>query len=83
MPTTPSHGASSSEKPPERIAGRIIHCLRGGKHPANRVRPSLALLMLSYGCAVASTVLATGVRLLLDPMLGDQFPFTTAFAGAD
>ncbi len=35
--------------------------------------------ILHYGCAVVSTVLATLVRLLLDPVLGDQFPFATLF----
>src|SRR5262245_1153732 len=30
-----------------------------------------------YGLAVASIVLAVGVRMLLDPLLGDAFPFAT------
>jgi signal transduction histidine kinase/CheY-like chemotaxis protein len=33
--------------------------------------------MLSYGCAVASIALATWVRVLLDPVLGDKSPFST------
>ncbi len=33
--------------------------------------------MLRYGCAVLSVVLATWIRLLLDPVLGDQYPFVT------
>ena len=32
--------------------------------------------MLRYGCAVVSVTLATGVRLLLDPLLGDRSPFS-------
>jgi diguanylate cyclase (GGDEF)-like protein/PAS domain S-box-containing protein len=32
--------------------------------------------MLSYGCAVVSIALATGVRLLLDPLLGDRSAFS-------
>jgi PAS domain S-box-containing protein len=35
--------------------------------------------LLRYGLAIASTALATWVRLLLDPMLGDQFPVATMF----
>ncbi len=35
--------------------------------------------LLRYGCALASVALATWVRLLLDPVLGDQFPFATFF----
>ncbi|HYL37400.1 MAG TPA: diguanylate cyclase [Bryobacteraceae bacterium] len=37
--------------------------------------PSRSFL-LRYGCAVASVALATGVRLLLDPWLGDRTPFS-------
>jgi PAS domain S-box-containing protein len=33
-------------------------------------------LVLSYGCAVASIALATWVRLLLDPVLGNQAPYS-------
>jgi PAS domain S-box-containing protein len=36
-------------------------------------------VLLSYGCAVVSTALALWVRLLLDPLLGDQFPFPVLF----
>ena len=36
-------------------------------------------LLLRYGCAVVSIGVATGVRLLLDPVLGDQFPYATLF----
>ena len=36
-------------------------------------------LWLRYGVAVASIILATGIRLLLDPILGDKFAFTTLF----
>lgn len=38
--------------------------------------PSRSFL-LRYGCAVASIALATWVRVLLDPILGDQSPFST------
>jgi PAS domain S-box-containing protein len=38
-------------------------------------------LIFRYGCAVVAIALATGVRLLFDPILGDKFPFaTTLFA---
>jgi K+-sensing histidine kinase KdpD len=33
--------------------------------------------LLRYGCAVVSIAIATWLRLLLDPLLGDQFPFPT------
>ena len=36
-------------------------------------------LILRYGCAALSIALATGIRLLLDPVLGDQFPYATFF----
>ena len=32
-------------------------------------------LLLRYGCAVASIALATWLRLLLDPILGDRMPY--------
>jgi len=32
-----------------------------------------------YGCAVISIALAIAVRLLLDPLLGTEFPFATLF----
>jgi PAS domain S-box-containing protein len=35
--------------------------------------------ILRYACAVVSTALAIWVRLLLDPVLGDQFPFAVLF----
>jgi PAS domain S-box-containing protein len=35
--------------------------------------------VLRYGCAVVSTGLAIWIRLLLDPILGDQFPFAVPF----
>jgi PAS domain S-box-containing protein len=37
------------------------------------------LLLLHYGCAVVSVALATWVRLLLTPVLGDQALFPTLF----
>lgn len=36
--------------------------------------------LTAYGLAVASIALATGVRLWLDPALGDKLPFITYFA---
>src|SRR5947207_3410112 len=36
-------------------------------------------LVVRYGVAVISIVLATGLRLLLDPLLGDRYPFATFF----
>src|SRR5580658_5919428 len=36
-------------------------------------------LAARYCCAFASVSLAIGARLLLDPMLGLQFPFATVF----
>jgi PAS domain S-box-containing protein len=41
--------------------------------------PSAGSLLAAYGSAVLSIVLATGVRLLLDPALGDHLPFVTYF----
>ncbi len=41
--------------------------------------PSAGSLLAAYGSAVLSIVLATGVRLLLDPTLGDHLPFVTYF----
>jgi two-component system, cell cycle sensor histidine kinase and response regulator CckA len=38
---------------------------------------SLRSTVLRYGCAFASVSLAIGARLLLDPVLGEQFPFAT------
>ncbi|MGB6689041.1 MAG: PAS domain S-box protein [Terracidiphilus sp.] len=37
---------------------------------------SFRLLALYYGCAVGSIALATWVRLLLDPVLGNQAPYS-------
>jgi PAS domain S-box-containing protein len=36
-------------------------------------------LLLRYGSAVVSIALATWVRILLDPALGEQFPYATLF----
>ena len=38
------------------------------------------LLVVRYGSAVALVALATWVRLLLDPVFGDDIPFITYFA---
>ena len=36
--------------------------------------------VLRYGCAIVAIALATWVRLLLDPVLGDQLPVATLFS---
>src|SRR5262245_16449448 len=36
-------------------------------------------VLLRYGSAVVSIAVATWARILLDPVLGDQFPYTTLF----
>src|SRR5262245_46376294 len=36
-------------------------------------------VLAEYGVAVVAVVVATGLRLLLDPLLGDKFPFATLF----
>lgn len=41
------------------------------------MRSSRASFLRRYGCAVAGIGLATGLRLLLDPVLQDRFPFAT------
>ncbi len=44
----------------------------------SRENPELSRsFMLRYGCAAISIALATGVRLLLGPILGDRSPFPT------
>lgn len=51
-----------------------------GKKTGIRVawmRSSRASFLRRYGCAVAGIGLATGLRLLLDPVLQDRFPFAT------
>jgi len=35
--------------------------------------------MLRYGCALVSIALATGLRILLDPLLGSQLPYAPFF----
>ena len=40
-------------------------------------RKSLRRIVLRYGCAVGSIALATWVRLLLDPVLGNDAPYST------
>jgi PAS domain S-box-containing protein len=37
--------------------------------------------VISYGCAFLSVALVIGARRLLDPVLGEQFPFATVFVG--
>src|SRR6516164_5348610 len=36
-------------------------------------------LLLRYGLAIASVIVATAVRWLLDPLVGDRIPFLTHF----
>ncbi len=36
-------------------------------------------VVLRYGCAAASVALATWVRVLFDPVVGNQFPYATVF----
>jgi PAS domain S-box-containing protein len=38
-------------------------------------------LIFRYGCALFGITLATGLRLLFDPILGDKFPFATMLFG--
>jgi len=38
-------------------------------------------LIFRYGCALLGITLATGLRLLFDPILGDKFPFATMLFG--
>jgi PAS domain S-box-containing protein len=46
----------------------------GNTKKTPRESPRLRSFLLRYGCAVAGIVLATGIRLLLDPVLGDRSP---------
>jgi PAS domain S-box-containing protein len=43
------------------------------------LRNKTGSLLMRYGCAALCTALATWLRLLLDPVLGDQFPYATFF----
>jgi PAS domain S-box-containing protein len=36
-------------------------------------------LLFRYGCALVTTAIATWIRLLLSPVIGNQFPFATLF----
>jgi PAS domain S-box-containing protein len=36
-------------------------------------------IVLQYGCAVLSVAVAIGIRLALDPVIGQQYPFATVF----
>jgi K+-sensing histidine kinase KdpD len=42
---------------------------------SKRLRSEIA----QYGCAILSVALAIGARRLLDPVLGEKFPFTIVF----
>ena len=49
---------------------------------ANSRRGNLDLsrsFVLRYGCAVVTVALATWARVLLDPALGERYPFATLF----
>ena len=41
--------------------------------------PRPSLILRRYGCAPVSIALAIGLRLLLDPVVGDQLPYVTLF----
>src|SRR5438093_7910127 len=43
------------------------------------MRNPTSFWLLRYGSAVVSIGVATGVRILLDPVLGNQFPYATLF----
>ena len=43
------------------------------------MRNTTSSLSLRYGCAVAAIAVAVCVRLLLNPILEDKFPFATIF----
>ncbi len=50
----------------------------GKAHSLPRERPPLNRpFVYRYGCAVVTIVIATWVRVLLDPLIGDMSPFTT------
>jgi len=46
------------------------------QNPSRGRRKSLLPLVLRYGCAVGCVVLATWIRLLLDPVLGNKAPYS-------
>ncbi|MGA2538513.1 MAG: PAS domain S-box protein [Terracidiphilus sp.] len=46
------------------------------QNPLRMSREFFGPLVLRYGCAVGSVALATWVRLLLDPVLGNQAPYS-------
>ena len=43
------------------------------------MRNRTGTMLMRYGCAALSIALATCIRLLLDPVLGNQFPYATFF----
>jgi PAS domain S-box-containing protein len=45
----------------------------------DRQQGGLRSIVLRYGCAIVSVALAIGIRILLDPVLGDLGPFATLF----
>ncbi len=46
---------------------------------ATDMPPRLRALVLRYGCALATVTLAVSLRLALDPLVGDKFPFAILF----
>jgi PAS domain S-box-containing protein len=54
----------------------MIHRVLGSfENPGRESPPQSWFPMLRYGCAVVGIALATWVRVLLDPVLGNQIPF--------
>ncbi len=50
--------------------------MNSSPNPSRANRKSFPPLVLHYGCAVGSVAIATWVRLLLDPVLGNQAPYS-------
>ena len=51
--------------------------MRNLQTPPPESTPPVRSWLLRYGCAVVSIAVATGMRILLDPVLGGQIPFVT------
>jgi hypothetical protein len=49
------------------------------KRPAGPMRKGMARCISSYLIAAASLGLASGLRFLVDPLLGDTQPYTTFY----
>src|SRR5271167_4352050 len=50
-----------------------------GQSPLRESPDPSRSFLLRYGCAVVAVALATWLRLLLDPVFGDQIPFAILF----